>query len=257
MVMRSAHESDVGAGLIHFADYLRRKGEPEPPMEQIATVYCDLAANALSEACITDAVRLPAEPPDGAWRNSDDRRGREGFPGARNESWWLESLGGSSEGACLVGTDRDTGEIIGYIGTGGFRQQLPPREEWFAIAGHQVWNRAVNGEHVFSAAIINCGRKVYHVDVGTHEVRQVVADLAGPASAAAVTYQLTPIPPGEPPNTLILRTRDSIELVDLDARGMLPAAGQMHHRTFAIPFEPARRNVLGVPAHRRWIDGHR
>lgn len=188
--------------------------------------------------------------------------------------WYMIHDGQTPGHAYGVGYHSPTRTVVGYFGRGGFRDSLPPRDDWFAIAGHDgMQNRSTfyfYGQEPQWASpmprgLLLADGKLWKIDFAN---RQVAKMLDCPeAYAVGHVWRILPVLPPRAaeaehwsassitPTDALLREPESVLIVDKQSS---------EARRFALP--PLLRNQmlagallpdesLLVVAQRSWSDG--
>jgi hypothetical protein len=169
--------------------------------------------------------------------------------GAPAVFWYLVHDGNSPGHAHGVGYHSKTKTIVGYFGRGGFREALPPRDDWFEIAGSNGLygatinvgaNEPVSSQTTDARMPLLANGKLWMIDTGQRQVK-AVADCPT-AIAVGQAWQLPrEIPPKVPgaihqpaqsttPMRIVVRQPESLivldQLTDTYVTFPLPAAAQ-------------------------------
>jgi hypothetical protein len=236
-LMRNARQSDLAdlpPGFIHYADTIKQL-----PLEEIATVYTDLDGNAFAELHPVEAIILPGRacsPARGWFTWGEHRKAFQCF----QERWDLIWSNGPNGGGYFVGYDEERKRQIGVIGTRGFCDEPPPPEERFALEGYQTWDGRVKSCWLNHQEFLNCGRQVFHVELGSRQVRPLFEHLPEPARSVAVTPEAYPILAGQTAHSVVARTDTTLCLVDIDRQR--PFASTAEARERMIPLPPMLQN---------------
>ncbi len=168
--------------------------------------------------------------------------------------WYLLKDENSKDGAgYFVGFDSQSKQRIGCMGLAGFREKMPPREEWFSgipFSSEEIRLTSADGLHCLTAQLDNLGQfynrpiggslAAWEVYVPTSDGKLYLTDLQ--KRTVTLVYDGPAIRSG----SLLLQSSDSIRgttwqiaLRTDDEVLILDPKGQIRHR-FAIP--PALKN---------------
>jgi hypothetical protein len=123
--------------------------------------------NMLDSASLAGLDRLERRFKRLTWRQRIARSSDRQTPGA---FWYLIHDGKLHGSAYLVGYDRETGLVVGYIGRGGFRQDEPPRDLDFPIDGRKLQGGGVM--FLKTSMLLVCDDGLVEIDLPKRTVRR-------------------------------------------------------------------------------------
>lgn len=157
--------------------------------------------------------------------------------------WYLMSDGQEPDGSYFVGYDSRSRSLIGYLGTRGYRDDVPPADErfylnWrshymgsFTTYQHTAMNTEPSSNDEPSVLFLVSQGKVLRVDLDEQTVADV--DLPGPARAVGTQGEPTSANDSSPERRISVRLPDQLLVLDLQG-----------HILRRLPLPPATRGRM-------------